>query len=181
MKWKRSLLWLMLFLASVCAVRAQIGVLPQKDTTLSETTDEKFKVGDEWEYQTRTGEEKSTLIILKVESSPELGVIVHVAVNAIRLANCHGGPEPDSVPHMPFARRALNDSVTKKIASKRPLPDYEDGYEEWKKAYSKKRAGIYVIAVSTAVSVAEKMFHWGKRVEQMKAKMEAAKSRYGLQ
>src|SRR5262249_11992389 len=93
-------------------MRAQIGVLPQKDTTLHETTDEKFKVGDEWEYRTRKSEETSTLLILKIESSPELGVIVHVGVNKIRLANCHGGREPDSVPHMPFARRALDDSVT---------------------------------------------------------------------
>jgi len=111
---------------------AQIGVLPQKDTTLSGATDEKFKVGDEWEYRTRKSEEKSTLTILRVESSPELSVVVHVAVNKIRLAYCHGGPSPDSVPHMPFARRALNDSVTKKIATDRSLPDYKDGYNEWK-------------------------------------------------
>ena len=104
---------------------------------------------------------KSTLTILKVESSPELGVVVHVAVNKIRLANCHGGPSPDSVPRMPFARRALDDSVTKKIATDRPLPDYKDGYNEWKEAYSRKQAGIYVIPVSTAVAIAEKTYRSG--------------------
>jgi len=161
MKTKRWFLALVVSLAGVCTMHAQIGVLPQKDTTLQETTDEKFKVGDEWEYRTRKSEEKSTLIILKVESSPELGVIVHVGVNKIRLANCHGGPEPDSVPHMPFARRALDDSVTKKIASDRPLPDYEDGYNEWKEAYLKKQAGIYVVPVSKAVAVAEKTYRSG--------------------
>ena len=62
---------------------------------------------------------------------------------------------------MPFARRAVDDSVTKKIGSERPLPDYEDGYGEWKDAYSKKRAGIYVIAVSKAVAVAEKTLRTG--------------------
>lgn len=152
---------MIVLLSVVRTLSAQIGVLPQKDTTLSVTTDEKFKVGDEWQYITRKGEEKSTLIILKIESSPELGVIVHVAVNRIRLANCHGGPEPNSVPHMPFSRRALDESVTKRAASERPLPDYEDGYEEWKEAYAKKRAGIYVVSVSKAVAVAEKTYRSG--------------------
>jgi hypothetical protein len=104
-------------LNSMGTATAQIRVMPQKDTTLQDAKDGRFKVGDVWAYSTREGEEESTLTILKVESSPELGVIVHIAVERVRLANCHDGPSPDSVPHMPFARRALNDSVTKKIAS----------------------------------------------------------------
>ena len=96
-----------------------------------------------------------------MESSPELGVIVHVAVDQIKLANCHGGPSPDAVPHMPFARKALDGSVTKKIASQQPLPDYREGYQEWKAAYGKKKAGIYVISVAKAVAVAEKPYRSG--------------------
>ena len=161
MSLKRFFLALTGSLALVGTLCAQIGVVPQKETSLSVATDQKFKVGDEWEYRTRKNEEQSTLIIIKVESSPELGVIVHVAVNRIRLANCHGGPSPDSVPHMPFARRALDDSVTKKIASDQPLPDYEAGYSEWKNAYSRKQAGIYVVPVSKAVAVAEKTYRSG--------------------
>lgn len=140
---------------------AQIGVLPQKDTTLRAASDEKFKVGDVWEYETRKGEEKSTVTIVKVEKSPELGLIVHVAVDKVKLANCHGGPSPRSVPHMPFARRALDASVTNKVASAQQLPDYSDGYEEWKQAYLDKKAGIYVITVAKAVAVAEKTYQSG--------------------
>jgi hypothetical protein len=70
----------------------------------------------------------------------ELGVIVHIAVASIMLANCHGGLSPESVPHMPFARKALDDSVTKKAASNRPLPNARKGYEAWKEAYSKKES-----------------------------------------
>jgi hypothetical protein len=161
MRPKQSFLMVAISLACASGVSAQIGVLPQKDTTLQSATDEKFKVGDVWEYETRKGEEKSTVTILKVDISPELGVIVHVAVYKIKLANCHGGPSPDSVPHMPFARRALDASVTKRVASGQPLPDYSDGYEEWKQAYSEKKAGIYVISVSKAVAVAEKTYRSG--------------------
>jgi len=140
---------------------AQVGVLPTKDVTLKESTDEKFKVGDVWEYQTRKGEEHSRITILRVDQSPELGTIIHVAVDNIRLANCDGGPEPDSIPHMPFARKALRGSVSKKAASDQRLPDYEEGYREWRQAYEQKRAGIYVIGVADAVSVAEKTFQSG--------------------
>jgi len=140
---------------------AQIGVAPKKDTTLQGATDAKFKPGDVWEYATREGEEHSALTVLKVETSPELGLIVHIGVERIKLANCHGGPSPESVPHMPFARKALDDSVTKKLASNRPLPNFREGYEEWKEAYSKKKAGIYIVRVASAVGVAEKTYRSG--------------------
>ena len=148
-------------LASTGIAVAQIGVAPKRDTTLQDATDAKFKPGDVWEYATREGEQQSTLTVLKVENSPELRVIVHIAVEGIKLANCHGGLSPESVPHMPFARKALDDSVTKKVASNRPLPNFREGYEEWKEAYSKKKAGIYIVGVSRAVGVAEKTYRSG--------------------
>lgn len=154
------IMWVAMALACI-GLRAQVGVLPKKDVTLKEIADEKFRVGDVWEYQTRQGEEHSRITILRVDESPELGTIVHVGVDNVRLANCHGGPEPDSIPHMPFARKALEESVSKKVASGQPLPDYEEGYREWREAYEQKRAGIYVVSVGGAVSVAEKTFQAG--------------------
>jgi hypothetical protein len=156
----------LLFLYSVIALpsvraNAQVGILPKKDVTLKESTDEKFTVGDVWEYQTRRGEKHSRITILRIDESPELGTIVHVGVDNVRLANCHRGPDPDSVPHMPFARKALEGSVAKKVASDQPLPDYEEGYREWREAYEQKHAGIYVVSVADAVSVAEKTFQKG--------------------
>jgi hypothetical protein len=161
MKSKHWLLAVTMFLLAVSPIVAQVGVLPQKDTTLRDATDEKFKVGDVWEYATRKGEEKSKVTIVKVENSLELGMIVHVAVDNVKLTNCLGGASPDAVPHMPFARRALDASVTKRVASGQPLPDYRPGYEDWKAGYLKKRAGIYVVGVSTAVGVAERSYRTG--------------------
>jgi len=142
-------------------VNAQVGVMPKKDVTLKQTTDEKFRVGDVWEYQTRKGEERSRITILRVDDSPEIGIIVHIGVDNVHFANCHGGPEPDAVPHMPFARKALDASVRKKLASAQPLPSYEDGYQEWRDAYVQKHAGVYVVSIADAVSVAEKTFQKG--------------------
>jgi hypothetical protein len=140
---------------------AQVGVAPKKDISLKQTTDEKFRVGDVWEYQTRKGEERSRATILRIDDSPELGIIVHIAVDNLHFTNCHGGPEPDAVPHMPFARKAVEESVKKRLAEGQPLPSYEDGYEDWKDAYTHRHAGVYVVSIADAVSVAEKTFQKG--------------------
>lgn len=66
--------------------------------------------------------------------------------------------------HIPFARKALEGSAAKKVESHHPLPDYEEGYQEWSRAYAQKRAGIYVVSVAQAVSVAEKTFQKGHRM-----------------
>jgi hypothetical protein len=154
----RSVLFLMTCsTASLC----QVGVLPKKDVALKQITDRKFQTGDVWEYITRPGEESSRLTILRIEKSPELGVIIHVAVDKIKLANCKGGPEPDSIPHMPFARNALDASVKKRLATNQPLPSFEDGYSDWRAAYVRKSAGIYIVSVADAVSIAEKSYQQG--------------------
>lgn len=159
--WKR-LVFLLATSALLClAASAQVGVLPKNDVTLQDATDDKFRVGDVWEYETRKSEEHSKLTIVKIDRSPELGLIIHIGVDNVRLSNCHGGPEPEAVPHMPFLRKALETSVKKRVASEQPLPDFEEGYEEWRTAYSKRHAGVYVVSVAGAVSVAEKTFRSG--------------------
>jgi hypothetical protein len=147
---------------TAAAASAQIGVLPTKDFTVTETHDSRFSVGDVWEYHTREGEEHSRVTIVRLDASPELGMIVHIAVEGIRLTNCNNGPEPNNVPHMPFSRKAFESSVTKKIDSGHALPSgWKDGYGEWKSAYSAGKAGIYLISIAEAVGVAEKTFQRG--------------------
>jgi hypothetical protein len=62
------------------------------------------------------------------------------------------------VPHVPFARKALEVSLSEQIGVAQSLPDYRNGYEEWKSACSKKHAGIYIIEVRDAVSVVESTY-----------------------
>jgi hypothetical protein len=49
--------------------------------------DDKFKVGQIWNYNTRTGEDNSTLTILKVEKYDSAGVVIHIYVNGLKLKN----------------------------------------------------------------------------------------------
>ena len=160
---KAALLSALLFacIGTSSSSAAQIGILPKKDTTLKDATDSKFHVGDVWQYKTRPGEETSRLIIAKIDDSPDLGVVVHVAVDGLTWKDCEDNRVPESVPHMPFARRAVEESVTKRVGKAESLPNFRNGYEEWQQAYDKKHAGIYAISVAAAVSVAEKTWRAG--------------------
>jgi len=68
------------------------------------TIDSQFRPAQVWQYNARAHEKGSTLTILKVESLPKLGVIIHIRVDKVRVRNCTGGPEPDKFQHMPFGR-----------------------------------------------------------------------------
>jgi hypothetical protein len=116
-------------------------------------TDSKFHPGQVWQYKTRPHEKNSTLTILKVESLPKVGVIIHIRVDKVRLRNCTGGPEPDNFQHMPFTREAIEKSVTK-LAKEGDVPEFRDGYDEWRKACG----GVYTITVAEAIAVAEETF-----------------------
>jgi hypothetical protein len=126
---------------------------------LEETTDPKYKPGQVWSYKTRPGEENSTLAVLRIESAGGR-TIVHIGVDNIRLRNCLGGPEPDKLEHMPFARGALDQSVSKLLKSVE-VPDYKEGYTEWRNAWEAGKAGFYTVSVAKALDVAQATFDQG--------------------
>lgn len=90
------------------------------------------------------------MTILKVESVPKLGVIIHIRVDKVKLRNCTGGSEPNTFQHMPFTREAIAKSVTK-LVKEGEVPEFRDGYDEWRKACG----GVYTISVADAIAVAE--------------------------
>lgn len=132
------------------------GCMENKRTILEDTTESHYQVGQTWYYRTRPGDEGSTFTVLKVETHPELGVIVHITVQGIRIKNPQvpngfsGG-----ISHMPFAEEAIDNSVLNMVSEANPLPDYQEGYEEWRTAFENGSAGIFSITVAEAVDVME--------------------------
>jgi hypothetical protein len=144
-----AMVLLVSFLGSSPIVQDKSRPCPQPN----ETTDTKFRPGQVWQYKTRPHERSSTLTILKFESLPKVGTIIHVRVDKVRLRNCTGGPEPDNFQHMPFARDAIEHSVTK-LAKEGGVPDFQAGYDEWRSACG----GVYTITVAETIQVAEDTF-----------------------
>jgi hypothetical protein len=151
MKLPISILLLLLAGAIICPAKDKNCATPES------AKDPKFHPGQVWQYKTRRGEETSYLTILKIESLPKIGMIIHIRVDKIRLRSCTGGPEPDKFEHMPFTRDAIELSVTKVMKETSEIPDYKDGYNEWRNACG----GVYTISVAQAVEVAEAGFRKG--------------------
>ena len=127
-----------------------------QDSSLKDTTESKYKVGQMWSYKTRPDEEKSYFIVVKVETHPKLGNIVHIAVRKLKMQNRRSpGGVSEDVNHMPFSEEAINESAVKILKDKVDLPDFRDGYQEWRDAFDAGHAGIYTITLAEAVKVME--------------------------
>jgi|HubBroStandDraft_5_1064220.scaffolds.fasta_scaffold92056_2 hypothetical protein len=120
-------------------------------------TDSEFSPGQVWSYKTREGEGSSTITILRVETLPKLGTIIHIRINGINLKNCSGGPSPHVIEHAPFSKDAIDKSVLKLIAQKETLPNYEAGYSDWRAHCG----GVYTISVADMVAADEQTLNAG--------------------
>jgi hypothetical protein len=107
-----------------------------------EPADSKYKVGQQWSYSARPGEEKSYLIIVKIDNDPKLGRIIHIALRGLKMKNPRS-PDgiSEDVNHMPFLEAAIENSGLKLLKEKVDLPDFEEGYQIWRKAFDAGEAG----------------------------------------
>jgi hypothetical protein len=144
---------LLMTLAIYFSVLGAIAVCGQ-DSMLKDTTESRYKVGQVWTYKTRPNEGKSTFIVLKVESHPKLGNIVHIALRDLRLRKTNGDVI-ETAGHLPFAEDAVNKSAVKLLREQADLPDYDEGYGMWREAFDAGKAGIYRLTVAEAVGVME--------------------------
>jgi hypothetical protein len=119
--------------------------------------DKKYKVGQIWEYETRKGEEKSTLIVVGVEKHKKLGTIINIYVGGLKINNPNADNGfSDEIQHLPFSKEAIGKSVTKLLGTTKQLPDYKDGYDEWRTAFDNGKAGVFSITVKESIGVMEK-------------------------
>ncbi len=106
--------------------------------------------GDVWSYQTRKGEESSTILIIKTEKLNEKSII-HIRVDGVKVRSpLTPNDIATTIGHMPFDEKILLKSLTKKIKSIKTTSDLQ-GYDEWKRA----QGGVFTIPVKDAISFVE--------------------------
>ena len=110
-----------------------------------------FQPGQIWSYKTRPNEQASTLTILKVEHYPDMGDVLHVRVDGFQMPNARAQGSYSAMPHMPFARSAIEASITS-LKGKGPVPDFTQGYEFWKAGYIAGNAGVFTTPVDQALN-----------------------------
>jgi hypothetical protein len=108
-----------------------------------------FQPGQVWTYHTRPGEEKSRLVVCKVDWDIHVGYVVHIAIADVVIKNrFERGGVMHNVPHMPFAEEALKRSVVAQVAEGATLPAYEEGYNSWRQAYEEGEATGWSVTVA---------------------------------
>lgn len=127
----------------------------------------KYKVGQEWNYKTRKGEENSTLKILKIEEYPKHGKVIHISIGGLKVGN----PDVEKgfakeFTHIPITEEALDKSVTVLKNDKVKLPTKIDGYDYWKKEFDQGIAGVFSISVPEIVDLMEESIITGNVVEE---------------
>ena len=111
-----------------------------------------FSAGQVWTYNTRAGEDSSRIIICRVEEDPNLGQIVHIHVNGLRLKNQRApSGYSDQIGHMPYSGNALRKSVSKLESTTVALPAFEEGYQQWRGAFDRGKAGVWTAPLSEAI------------------------------
>lgn len=117
---------------------------------------EKFIPGQIWHYDTRPGEEGSTLTILKIDSFPEDGKVVHIRLDDLNVKNPN---IPDGfaheAEHLPMKWASLDSSVTTLISEGNTVPPFMSGYKLWHAAYDKDSAGVFNVNVKVTVQYLE--------------------------
>lgn len=116
----------------------------------------KFQEGQVWKYKTRKNETESVLIILKVEKEAE-EIRVHIAIDKAKIKNPRSNSGfTQTISHLPFSYKALDESVIELLHQNTELPDFSEGFNTWKQAFLQARAGVFSIPVAEAVDYVER-------------------------
>ncbi len=105
----------------------------------------KFQAGQVWVFTPPTNQPNARLTVLRVESGGKLGTIVHIAISGVSY-----GDGQTRIQHLPFAEAAVERSVTTLERESGPVPDFADGYRQWRQAFDAGKGGIFSITVAEA-------------------------------
>jgi len=131
---------LLLLLSSGCGSppAAQQKLVPSTPGVPEPPSTSKYKAGQVWSYKTRTGEEDSTVTILKVDSDEKLGDTVHVSVQGLRMKE----GKLTKIDHLPMTEEAMDKSVVKVLKESAALTSLA-AYETWKKDFDAGKTGVF--------------------------------------
>ena len=105
----------------------------------------KFHAGQVWAFKPPQNQPNARLTILRVEDGGKLGTIVHIAISGVSYGNGQ-----TQIQHLPFAEAAVERSVTTLERESGPVPDFADGYQQWRQAFDAGKGGIFTITVAEA-------------------------------
>ena len=103
----------------------------------------RFRAGQVWAFKTPPDLPNAKLTVLLVEDGGKVGTIVHVALSGVSY-----GKGQTTIPHLPFAESAVEQSVTTLERATGPIPDFSEGYQIWREAFDAGQGGVFSIPVA---------------------------------
>ena len=111
-----------------------------------------FLPGQVWQYDTRPGEENSTLTVLAIDDEED-HVIIHIRLDDLNFGST------GCIRHLPFSADAIMDSVTGFIKHLDAVPDFKEGYDQWKQEFEAQKAGYWKMVVKEAVEAIDQVMN----------------------
>jgi hypothetical protein len=104
-----------------------------------------YAPGQVWSISAPAAQSRATLTVLRIDSVPQLGTVIHVRLDSLDLSHAGKGLERQhTVQHLPFIRSAIDSSVVSKLIDSGAVPEYREGYTQWRRA----QGGAFSITVA---------------------------------
>jgi hypothetical protein len=93
-----------------------------------------YKAGQVWKFDDLLGLGDSTITILKVESRPKVGTVIHVRIDKIPAGDCGSIHLTTNIEHLALTESTLRESTFELLKENVELPDaYFEAYRRWEK------------------------------------------------
>lgn len=116
----------------------------------------RYAAGQVWSYKARPGEEGSRVYIVKVDATndPELPFVYHLFVDGIRIFNPNLAEGYQTVlPHSPVSIATLDASLVAPIPFDGPMPEIDEGYQNWRSGFETGDAGVFDIPIADIIGL----------------------------
>ncbi len=118
--------------------------------------DGEYAVGQIWQYQTRRGEEKSTLQIIGISKYPDEEAIIHISVRGLNMKNpMSENGILEEIGHMAFSRQAFAESITTLLGKSKVSDAAKKSYEDWLLEYETEGGGLFSVSIATLIELME--------------------------
>lgn len=123
----------------------KVGAMDEPKVVLTESTASRFHPGQVWAFTPPAGQPEARLTILRVEDGAKAGRIVHISLSGVKYGGGH-----THIQHLPLAEAAIEKSVTSLDRKTGPIPDFSEGYKQWRTAFDAGKGGVFTISVAEA-------------------------------
>lgn len=116
---------------------------------------QELKVGQSWYFDAA---QEAFLYVLRIEELVPNVKFCHIAIEATQIKG-PDGKMINKIGHLPFEYQSVVNSVTIMRNENDQLPDFEEGYQQWRTEFDKGKAGVYNIPVAESIELIKEVFN----------------------